>query len=77
MLKLQREMVGSIFDDYLTALKIRKSGIHLDLRQGRRFEFADLNHLSLRGGQELASAIFNPLITRLLASRRGEQEVHR
>lgn len=59
---LERKMVETVFDDYLATLKKNKPIIHLDLRDEQRFEFADLNHLSIRGSRELIQEILNPLI---------------
>ena len=60
--ELENQMVGKIFDNYLVELKAQKSILHLDLRDDMRFEFQDLNHLSLRGARELSRIIFKPII---------------
>ena len=83
MRQLERKMIGDIFDNYVKDLRARKSIVHLDLRDELRFEFLDLNHLSLRGSRDLTKEIFNPLISDILATqriaeiekrRRGEEE---
>ena len=70
MRQLEIEMVGSIFDDYLERLRTQKSIIHLDLRDDLRFEFYDLNHLSLKGASDLTREVLNPLIEDILSERR-------
>ena len=50
MRELEKKMVGTVFDDYLADLKKRKPVHHLDMRDVTRYEFADLNHISIRGG---------------------------
>ena len=47
MRAVQRELVGEVFDAYLEDLQERKSVVLLDSRDDVRFEFQDLNHLSV------------------------------
>jgi hypothetical protein len=68
MRMLHDEVVGTVFDEYLTDMARRKGAVLLDLRDNLDYEFADLNHLTERGAMGLTHDILNPVIDSLLAS---------